>query len=95
MKLGGKKLALTAFATGLDQNSINFFHMQQVCLLKSHPTQQMGELFTFWTICITTNNIFADKERQVMQEWRVWWTLQILQLNTNGGKRLWNVVIES
>ena len=29
-----------------------------------------------------------------MQERRVWWSLQILQLNTNGGKELWNVVIE-
>ena len=47
------------------------------------------------TICIKTNYIFTDEERQLMQERRVWWSLQILQLNTNGGKRLWNVVIES
>ena len=46
------------------------------------------------TICITTNQIFSDEERQLMQERRVWWSLQILHLNPNGGKRLWNVVIE-
>lgn len=41
--------------------------MHQVCLIQSHPTHQMGEAFTFWTICITTNKLNSACLKQVKE----------------------------
>ena len=55
----GQKIGLTAFAAGLDQNSICLFHMQQVCLIKISPQHSR------WASLPLFGQIFYRKQNEL------------------------------